>query len=122
MNADELELRTKQFSLRILRLVDRLPTSAAGRAIANQLVRSGTAVGANYRAARRSRSRKEFIARIGIVAEEADESEYWIGLIIGSEMMNVEQAGALHREADELRRIFATMRRSARVRQRKTSG
>jgi len=77
----ELLARTKAFALRSLRLVDSLPRSPSGRAIANQLVRSATSVGANYRAACRSRSRAEFTARLGVVAEEADESVYWLELI-----------------------------------------
>ena len=81
MDKAELLQRTKQFALRVLKLVDHLPTSAAGRAIGNQLVRSGTSVGANYRAACRARSRAEFAAKIGVVAEEADESVYWLELI-----------------------------------------
>ena len=82
MNEDELRKRTKQFALRIMKLVVALPNNTLGRAIGNQLVRCGTSVGANYRAACRGRSKAEFIAKLGIVLEEADESEFWLELII----------------------------------------
>jgi len=82
MDAEDLKERTKQFALRILKLVEALPNSLQGRTIAAQLVRAGTSVGANYRAACRGRSRAEFIAKIGIVEEEADESAFWLELII----------------------------------------
>src|SRR5438094_9115553 len=82
MNAQDLKERTKQFALRVMRLVDVLPNTPKGRAIASQLVRSGTSVAANYRAACRGRSKAEFIAKVGIVEEEADESAYWMELII----------------------------------------
>lgn len=81
MEKAELLARTKTFSLRILKLVDHLPRTAGGRAIATQLVRSGTSVGANYRAACRARSRAEFSAKLGVVAEECDETVYWLELI-----------------------------------------
>ncbi len=81
MNAKELKKRTKQFALRILKLVAALPNSIQGRAIGGQLVRAGTSVGANYRAACRGRSRAEFIAKLGVVEEEA-ESAFWLELII----------------------------------------
>ena len=81
MEKAELLIRTKAFSLRILKLVDQMPKTAAGRAISNQLVRSGTAIGGNYRAACRGRSRAEFAAKGGVVAEEADETVYWLELI-----------------------------------------
>ena len=81
MSKAELLTRTKAFALRILKLVDHLPRTTSGRAIGNQLVRSGTSVGANYRAACRSRSRAEFAAKLGLVAEEADETVYWLKVI-----------------------------------------
>jgi four helix bundle protein len=83
MNADDLKKRTKQFALRVLKLVAALPQTVAGRAIGGQLARAGTSVGANYRAACRGRSRAEFIAKLGTVEEEADESAYWMEVIEG---------------------------------------
>jgi len=113
MNPDDLKKRTKQFALRILKLVSALPDTLQGRTIGGQLVRSGTAVGSNYRATCRSRSRAEFIARIGIVEEEADESAYWMELIIEDELLKREQVEPLLNEAGELARIMSSSRISA---------
>jgi len=77
MNETELKNRTKQFALRVLKLVAALPKTTDGRALGNQLVRSGTSVGANYRAACRVKSTADFISKMGTVGEEADESGYW---------------------------------------------
>jgi four helix bundle protein len=74
MDAEDLKKRTKQFALRILKLVAALPDTVEGRVIGGQLARAGTSVGANYRAACRGRSRAEFVAKLGVVEEEADES------------------------------------------------
>jgi four helix bundle protein len=82
----ELLARTKAFSLRTLKLIDHLPRTTSGRAIGNQLVRSATSIGANYRAACRSRSRAEFAAKLGTVAEKADETVYWLELIMAGEL------------------------------------
>jgi four helix bundle protein len=81
VDKQELLGRTKMFALRSLRLVDHLPRTMSGRAIGNQFVRGATSVGTNYRAACRSRSLAEFAAKLGVVAEEADESVYWLELI-----------------------------------------
>jgi four helix bundle protein len=81
VDKSELQRRTKAFALRVLKLVDALPRTPAGRAISNQLVRSAMSVGANYRAACRARSRLEFAAKLGTVLEEADESLYWLEMI-----------------------------------------
>jgi four helix bundle protein len=107
MNADDLKKRTKQFALRVLKLVAALPNTVAGRAIGGQLVRSGTSVGSNYRAACRGRSRAEFIAKLGIVEEEADESGYWMEVIIEGELLKPKQVQPLLDEANELTKIFA---------------
>jgi four helix bundle protein len=113
MKADDLKKRTKQFALRILKLVAALPNTVEGRAIGNQLVRAGTAVAANYRAACRGRSKAEFIAKLGIVEEEADESAFWMELIIEAELLKAQKVEALLGEAIELRRIMARSRISA---------
>jgi four helix bundle protein len=113
MNADDLKKRTKQFALRVLKLVAALPNTVAGRAIGGQLVRSGTSVGSNYRAACRGRSRAEFIAKLGIVEEEADESGYWMEVIIEGELLKPNQVQPLLDEANELTKIFAQSRISA---------
>ncbi|OLA95747.1 MAG: four helix bundle protein [Verrucomicrobia bacterium 13_2_20CM_55_10] len=109
----ELQDRTRRFALRVLKLVDVLPSTAAGRAISNQLVRSATSVGANYRAACRARSRAEFVAKLGTVLEEADESLYWLELIRDAKLVSEHRISLLLREADELTAIVVTGRKSA---------
>jgi 3-hydroxyisobutyrate dehydrogenase len=109
----ELLTRTKAFSLRILKLVDDLPRTMSSRAIGNQLVRSGTAIGANYRAACRARSRAEFTAKLGIVAEEADETVYWLELIRDGKLLPGNKLAELLQEADELTAIFTAGRRTS---------
>jgi four helix bundle protein len=113
MDSDDLKKRTKQFALRVLKLVAALPNTLEGRTIGGQLVRAGTAVGANYRASCRSRSKPEFIARIGVVEEEADESAYWMELIIESQLLKQQQVEPLLTEAGELAKIMASSRISA---------
>jgi four helix bundle protein len=113
MKAEELKIRTRKFALRILRLCDALPRTASGRAIANQLVRSGTSIGANYRAACRARSRAEFLAKLGIVVEEADETQYWLDLLTDSGLLKEIRLGDLRKEASELLAIFAASQLTA---------
>jgi four helix bundle protein len=113
MTEAELKQRTKQFALRINKLISALPRTTEGRAIAAQLLRSGTSVGANYRAACRGRSKAEFISKLGTVQEEADESAYWMELIIDGGLLRQEQAQPLHQEACELTAIMAASRTSA---------
>lgn len=113
MDKQELLRRTKSFALRSLKLVDHLPRTMSGRAIGNQLVRSATSVGANYRAACRSRSRAEFAAKLGVVAEEADESVYWLELINEAKLLPDLRISALLDEANELTAIFTAARRSS---------
>jgi four helix bundle protein len=107
MKADELKERTKQFALRVMRLVDALLSTPKGRAIAGQVVRSGTSVAANYLAACRSRSRAEFIAKIGVVEEEADETVLWLELIIEDKLLPEQKIAPLLKEANELTAIMA---------------
>jgi four helix bundle protein len=113
VTADELKLRTKQFALRVIRLVVALPKTIEGRAIANQLVPCGTSVAANYRAACRARSRSEFIAKMGVVLEEADETQLWLELIIESKLLPLKRVDPLLEEATELVAIFVASRKSA---------
>jgi four helix bundle protein len=88
MNPEELQPRTKQFARRIMHLIDALPRTPKGNAIASQLVRSGTSVTANYRPACRARSKAEFISKIGVVEEEGDESALWVELIIDDNLLS----------------------------------
>jgi four helix bundle protein len=113
MTTAELKARTKEFALRVIRLVDALPNTVKGRAIANQIMRSATSVAANYRAACRARSRAEFIAKIGVVEEEADETAFWLELIIDSGVRTEKQIRPLLQEAGELVAIMASSRKSA---------
>ena len=107
MNARDLKERTKQFALRVMRLVDVLPNTPKGRAIASQLVRSGTSVAANYRAACRGRSKAEFIAKVGIAEEEADEAALWLELIIDDKLLPEKKVAPLLKEANEVTAIMA---------------
>lgn len=116
LNLDEKELkeRTKEFALRIIKLVDTLPNTISGRAIAGQLVRAGMSVGANYRAACRGRSKAEFSAKLGIALEEADECCYWLEMIMDGELLPRIRVESLHQEANELTAIFVASIRTAR--------
>jgi len=109
----ELKARTKHFALRVMKLVDALPRTIQGRATANQIIRSATSVAANYRAACRARSRAEFIAKIGVVEEEADETAFWLELIIDSGLLKDAKIRPLLTEAGELVAIMAASRKSA---------
>lgn len=109
----ELQQRTKAFALRVLKLIEHLPNSIGGRVLANQVARSATSVGANYRAACRARSRAEFASKLGTVAEEADESLYRLELIRDGNFVPEKRIASLVSEGDELTAIFTSGRRSA---------
>ncbi len=113
MNTEELKSRTKEFALRIIKLVGALPRNVEGRAIAAQIIRSGTSVAANYRATCRARSKSEFIAKIGVVLEEADETLLWLELIIEGRLLSEASVKPLLTEAGELVAIMAASRKSA---------
>src|SRR3954447_5504530 len=113
MKSAALQARTKAFALRVLQLVEHLPKTSGGRVLANQLARRATSVGANYRAACRSRSRAEFAAKLGTVAEESDESLFWLELIRDGNFITAKKVASLVEEADELTAIFTCGRRSA---------
>src|ERR1700759_3603337 len=112
MNADDLKLRTKRFGLRVLKLVNALQKTIEGRAVAAQLVRSGTSVAANYRASCRARSKAEFIAKIGTVEEEADESALWLELLAEAGIIRERKLSALLQEASDLTAIMAASRKT----------
>jgi four helix bundle protein len=113
---EQLRDRTKKFALRIIRLIRHLPRSAEAQVLGRQLLRSGTSVGANYRAAGRARSKAEFISKMGIVVEEADEVTFWIECLIEAEIVKRELLLDLLGEANELLAIFAASQRTARSR------
>jgi four helix bundle protein len=114
MNPTELKQRTMEFAVRVLKLADALPNKPSGRAIANQIARSGTSVAANYRAALRGKSRADFINKITIVLEEADETGFWIELTELAELLPAKRLKALRQEAEELMKIFNATRSTAR--------
>ena len=116
MGSEELRQRTKRFALRVMKPVDALPKTSVGRAIGGQLVRSGTSVGANYRAACRGRSKAEFTAKMGTVAEEADESCFWMELIIEGGLLEECLVASLLKEADELTAIFTAATKTSKAR------
>ncbi len=115
MNENELKKRTKQFGLRVIRLVEALPSNQTARTIGNQLLRSGMSVGANYRAACRGRSKADFIAKAGISLEEADESMYWMEMLQEAGIVSTEKLKDLMKEADELIAIFTASIKTARA-------
>ena len=105
--------RTEAFAIRIVRLFRALRASEEGRVLGRQVLRSGTSVAANYRAACRARSKVEFVARLGIAVEEADETVFWLGLLGESQVLPKKRLQALLQEAEELRAILAVSRKTA---------
>ena len=118
MQAQELRARTKKFALDIVRLVESLPRTRVASILGVQLLRSGTSVGANYRAACRGRTPAEFVSKIGIVIEEADESLYWLELLADSGAVKPEMVADLMKEANELVAIFTASSKTVRNRAR----
>ncbi len=110
---EELRDRTKKFALRVIRLFRSLPFRTDTQVLGKQLLRSGTSVAANYRAVCRARSKPEFIARIGIVAEETDETVLWLELLIESGVVGQDKASELLTEAKELAAIFTASQRTS---------
>ena len=102
LNSEDFKGRTKAYALRILHLVESLPRSMIARTIGDQLLRCGTSVGSNYRAACRARSRADFISKMGIVEEECDESLYWMELLIEAKLVKDARLSALMKEGIEL--------------------
>ena len=113
-NAEELRERTKKFAIRIIRLFEASPKTTEAQVIGKQLLRSGTSVGANYRAVCRARSKAEFVARLGIVAEEADESVFWLEILEETKTFNAKQLQEILKEAKELAAIFSASQKTAR--------
>jgi len=111
--AEAMKERTKQFAIRIVAVVKSLPRSREGDVIGKQLLRSGTAVAANYRAVCRARSKAEFISKMSIVVEEADETAFWLELLTDTGLIPVGKLGLLLKEANELLAICAASLRTA---------
>lgn len=108
MTTNELKLRTKNFSLMIIDLAEKLPNSISVRVVANQIVKSGTSVGANYRAVCRSRSDREFVSKMNIVLEEADETLFWIEIIMAKQWINKQELEDIWKDGNELTAIFVS--------------
>ena len=113
MDEATFKRRTKQLGLDVIRLVAQMPRDTASQVIGRQIVRSATSVGANYRAACKARSKLEFISKLGTVEEEADESVFWLELIIEGNLLNENQVRPLLIEAGELVAIAAASRKTA---------
>ena len=111
---EELRERTKQFAIRVIRLFRALPNVTDAQIMGKQLLRCGTSVGANYHAVCRSRSKAEFIARLGVVAEEADESLFWLELIEETKVLNPKLLEEILKEAKALSAIFSASLKTAR--------
>lgn len=108
MTTDELKLRTKKFSQEIIDLVEKLPNSISAKAIANQIVRRGTSLGANYRAVCRARSDREFVSKMNIVLEEADETVFWLEIISDKNWIIESEIQNLLCEGNQLTAIFVS--------------
>src|SRR5262245_31089876 len=106
-HSDHLKQRTLAFGVSVIRLVDGLPSTLAGQTVGRQLARSGSSIGANYRAACSARSRLEFIAKLGVVVEEAEESVYWLHVVLNTQLIDATLARPLRQEAGELLAVFA---------------
>jgi len=119
--AEKLRQRLKDFAVRVVLFARTLPHDPAGDSVGRQLVRSGTGVSSNYRAACRARSRAEFIARLGIVVEEADEAEHWFDVIHESRLSSGSELEWLRSESRELRAILTASASTARRNHRKSS-
>ena len=112
--AEALKDRTKKFALRIIRVIRSLPQGSEGRIIGHQLLRSGTSVAANYRAVCRARSRPEFLSKLAVVIEEADESAFWLELLVDAGLISDAKLKDLKSEANQLVAIFNASRTTAR--------
>jgi four helix bundle protein len=111
--AEQMQQRTKQFALRVLKLFRALPRTDEARVIGREVLRSGTSVGANYRAVCRARSRREFVSKISIVLEEADETAFWFELLVEGGIVAPQKLENLLAEANELVAIFSASLRTA---------
>jgi len=114
MDEEELKDRTKKLGLRVINLVNALPKSPSSDVIGRQLLRSGTSVGANYRAACRGKSKKDFVYKLEIAIEEADESLYWLELIVEAGILPEERLTALMQECDEIISILTASAKTTR--------
>lgn len=113
MKSEEMKERTKKLALRVLKLAEQLPKTVTGRTLGGQIARSGTGLAANYRSACKGRSKAEFIAKLGIAEEEADETQFWIEMIVESGLISENKGNSLLQEAKEITAILAASRKTA---------
>ena len=118
MDKAELKLRTKQFAVNVIKLIDELPQKPSLNVLSNQLLRCSSSVGANYRSACRGKSTADFINKIVIVEEEADESIYWLELMEETTLVGSKEIFALKKEANELTAIFTAIGKTAKANQK----
>ena len=116
MKDGELQRRTKTFALQVIQFVEALPNKRTADVLGKQLLRAGTSVGANYRAACRARSKADWLNKLGIVEEEADECAYWTDLLIEARLTQPQAAEHLLREAEEITAMVVASIRSTRGR------
>ncbi|MBK7709350.1 MAG: four helix bundle protein [Acidobacteria bacterium] len=116
MTQNEMKLRTEKFALRIINLVDNLPNTKPANVIGHQLLRSATSVGSNYRAVCRAKSAADFINKLSIVEEEADESGYWLELLSEGRIVRHEKLVALMEESDEIVAIVVAASKTSKER------
>lgn len=115
MTSEELKQRTKAYGLRVIRAVQALPRSDVARTLGQQLLRAGTSVGANYRAACRGKSRPDFINKLKIAEEECDESLYWMELLVDSALIPARRLMLLQQEGSEILAILVASLRTTRA-------
>ena len=116
MNEPQMKNRTKQFGLRVLKMADALPTNGSGNVIANQIVRCSTLLASNYRALCRAKSRADFINKTSIVEEEADESGFWLEMVVDAGLMTAARVKPLLDEASEITAMLVASRKTATAR------
>jgi TIGR02436 family protein len=115
MNSDELRLRTKRYAAEVIRFVDNLPKGMSFEVMGKQLLRSATSTAANYRAACRARSKPDFINKLGIVEEEADETVFWLEMLLESKKIPESDVRSIMKEGQEILAIFSAAHKTARV-------
>lgn len=111
----DLKDRTKAFALRVIKMSDALPRTRAANVITNQILRSATSMAANYRAVGRARSKAEFVSKLGIVVEEADETVFWLEMLADIGIVSQQKMGNMLDEANQLMLIFSASRRTAKA-------
>ncbi|MFH0895351.1 MAG: four helix bundle protein [Bacteroidota bacterium] len=115
MTPEELKKRTKNFALEVMKLIRELPSGIESSVISHQLIRAATSVAANYRAACRTRSHAEFLSKIKIVEEEADESSFWLELVVDAKLLSIKKVQPCLNESSELTAIFSATAKTTKL-------